>query len=370
MRKQPLDFRKEEVSYVMQKWSMAQSCSLVGVGSIGKSNLIQHLSNPDVQKHYLNHLPTAFFRAILIDPNLLAPLPPTTSENSQQIRCWAGYELMMHRLFLAFYPFDVLAEDAERFYDTYQALQDGTNPLYPYLGLRYFELGLEFFLRRGIQIVFMFDEFDELIRQMPPKFFQTLRGLRDNYKEQLSYLVFSRIPLPRLLDIAEVPAAEMESFVELFNDNVLYVGPYNDKDARAMLDYMSKRGRHKLTSEESEFLLYATGRFAGLLRASYSHMDFLGNLANWVDNSDKLVKALSTKWPIRQECHIIWQSLTPLEQTILRAAAGFEPFESSLEAEGAVNMLVSKRLLRTDKAYKKLFIEPPLLRAYIEVVKP
>lgn len=362
MRKQSMDFRKEEVQYVMHRWSLSQSCSLVGVGSIGKSNLVQHLADRDVQLNYIKHIKLDFFRAIIVDPNLLAPLP--SYDENQQIQCWAGYELMMHRLFLAFYPFDVLGDDAERFYDTYQALQDGNNPLYAYLGLRYFELGLEFFLRRGVQIVFMFDEFDEFMRQMPPKFFQTLRGLRDNYKQQLSYLVFTREPLPRLIETLKIPRSEIESFIELFNDNLLYVGPYNDKDSRTMLERLSQNWQRKLGTEEVSFLLYATGRFAGLLRASYQFIDGL-DLTAWVEHSEQLVTVLASKRPVRQECHIIWLSLTEIERSVLKTIAGFQPYENSPEVEESINTLVLKRLIRTDKAQKKLSIEPPLLRAYI-----
>src|SRR5262245_45367888 len=137
-RKQPLDFRKEEVGRIMERWRAAESCSLVGVGSVGKSNLLQHLADTDVQTYYMQVAEINHFKAVIIDPSLLGPLP-IAGVNMDQVRCWAGYELMMHRLFLAFYPFELLSkEEARQFVDTYQALQDGTNPLYAYMGLRYF----------------------------------------------------------------------------------------------------------------------------------------------------------------------------------------------------------------------------------------
>src|SRR5690349_4091486 len=198
-RKHPIEFRREEVSFIMQRWRASESCSLVGVGSVGKSNLLQHLADPDVQTYYMQNTNTDNFRTIIIDPNLLGPLP-SGGDNNDQLRCWAAYELMMHRMFLAFYPFEVLGQDdARSFYETYQTLQDGTNPLYAYMALRYFELGLEFFMRRKIKIVFMFDEFEDFLKLMPIKFFQTLRGLRDINKRQLSFLTFTRSPLPVLI---------------------------------------------------------------------------------------------------------------------------------------------------------------------------
>ncbi len=130
-RSQPITFRQEEVGYVMERWRASDSCSLVGVGSVGKSNLLQHLADPDVQSYYMKDVAQGkIFKAIIIDPSMLGPLPSDTSD-AEQIRCWAGYELMMHRLFLAFYPFEVLGQDDARvFSETYQALQDGTNPIY------------------------------------------------------------------------------------------------------------------------------------------------------------------------------------------------------------------------------------------------
>ena len=118
---QPMEFRQQEVGYVMERWRAADSCSLVGVGSVGKSNLLQHLSEPTVQSFYMKDVAGGkSFKSIIIDPSMLGPLPSTASD-SEQIRCWAGYELMMHRLFLAFYPFETICEsdDIQVFYEDY-----------------------------------------------------------------------------------------------------------------------------------------------------------------------------------------------------------------------------------------------------------
>jgi hypothetical protein len=277
-RKQPLDFRKEDVGRVMERWRALESCSLIGVGSVGKSNLLQHLADPDVQAHYMEHANIQNFKTVIVDPSLLGPLP-IAGMNMDQIRCWAGYELIMHRLFLAFYPFDVLPkEEAKQFVETYQALQDGTNPLYAYMGLRYFELGLEFFMRRGISMVLMFDEFEEMMRQLPVKFFQTLRGIRDNNKTQLSYLTFTRSPILEIAQQLEIPLLAMEPFAELFTDNNLYIGPYNELDARRMADSLMKRNQKSYDEYIVNFLLWATGRYAGLLRAAFRTLESLGDL--------------------------------------------------------------------------------------------
>jgi hypothetical protein len=364
-RKQPLEFRKEEVSYVMQRWKAAESCSMVGVGSVGKSNLLQHLADPDVQTHYMNLTQTDQFMAIIIDPNLLGPLPQSGAD-ADQIRCWAGYELMMHRLFMAFYPFDFLGkDDARRFYETYAALQDGTNPLYAYMGLRYFELGLDFFMRRGVRIVFMFDEFEEMLRQMPIKFFHTLRGIRDSNKRLLSYLAFTRAPLPVLTERLEIPALDIEPFIELFTDNVCYVGPYNDTDAGKMVESLSRRNQKAYSLRTTNFLLWSTGRYAGLLRAGYRIMDTIGNIDDIGGSDEMALEILASKSSIRQECQTIWSSLTPSEQYVLKAVARLAEYSVNEETEQAVAMLMQKRLVRIDKSHQTLIIEPPVLRAFV-----
>jgi hypothetical protein len=365
MRKQPLDFRKEEVSYVMKRWQAGESCTLVGVGSVGKSNLLQHLSDPEVQRQYLGAEKAALIKPIIIDPNLLAPLS-VNEMNNEPFRCWAGYELMMHRLYLAFYPLTILGDDAVPFYETYQALQDGGNPLYTYMGLRYFELGLEFFLRRGIHIVFMFDEFEELMRQMPVKFFQTLRGLRDIHKGNLTYLTFARAPLNVLAERLKMPMMEFEPFAELFTDNIYYVGPYNEVDGQAMLSRLLGRNQKgTYPSHIAAFLLYASGRYAGLLRAAFRMVDTIGNFAPEETYNEALVAKLASRAPVRAECETIWKSLTPTEQQVLRAVAGLVEQEVGFEGEQAMAMLVQKRLVHVDRARQTLKIEPPLFRVFV-----
>ena len=368
-RKQPLDFRKEEVGRIMERWRASESCSLVGVGSVGKSNLLQHLADSDVQAYYMEIAKINTFKAIIIDPSLLGPLP-IAGVNMDQVRCWAGYELMMHRLFLAFYPFEMLAkEEAKQFVDTYQALQDGTNPLYAYMGLRYFELGLEFFLRQGIQIVFMFDEFEEMLRQLPVKFFQTLRGIRDTNKSQLSYLTFTRSPILDVAQQSDIPILSIEPFVELFTDNIYYVGPYNEADARQMVEGLMRRNQKTYDDYIVNFLLWATGRYAGLLRAGFRALDTLGNLeaSTLMTSGEQLVHQLATRRAVRSECRTIWTSLNQTEQYVLKAVAGLNPGIDTSDPEigDAVALLVQKRLLRVNKEQKQLVIEPPVFHAYV-----
>jgi hypothetical protein len=364
MRKHAIDFRAAEVSQVMRCWRAVESVSLVGVGSVGKSNLLQHLADHDVQAHYLGADSQQRFRAINIDPNMLVPL--RGDETDIAVRVWAGYELMMHRLYVNLYPFDIIpADDARQFYAAYQALQDGTNPLYAYMGLRYFELGLDLFLRAGLQIVFMFDEFEEMLARLPVKFFQTLRGLRDQHKNQLSYVTFTRSPLERVAEKLRLPPHEFEPFKELFSDNVIYVGPYSHRDADAMLCDMLTRHGAKLADDATVFLLHVSGGFAGLLRAGCHYM-MPRETSPIADNRDKLLNGLLRDNGVHAECQTIWDSLTPPEQIVLMAVARRAAYAVDADSEHAVALLVRKKLLSVDRRVNQIDICPPLFRHFVE----
>ncbi len=298
---------------------------------------------------------------------MLGPLPSDTVD-AEQIRCWAGYELMMHRLFLAFYPFEVLGqEDARVFSETYQALQDGTNPIYAYMGLRYFELGLELFMKRDIQIVFMFDEFEEMLRELPIKFFLTLRGIRDGNKNQLSYLTFTRAAIPEVAENLGIHVLDIEPFAELFTDNTYFVGPYNETDARDMVRLLSKRNGRSYDDYTVNFLLWATGRYAGIMRAGFRALETLGSLdADTVmTKGDQIVRQLALKRPVRMECRTIWSSLTAIEQFVLRELATPYPKLNinDLATKQAFATLTHKRLLRIQE--NRVMIEPPVFNAFI-----
>lgn len=308
------------------------------------------------------------FKSIIIEPSLLGALPPGNPADTEAIRCWAGYELMMHRLFLAFYPFHVLSpEDTQLFYDTYQALQDGTNPLYAYMGLRYFELGLEIFMKQGIQIVFMFDEFEEMLKQLPIKFFLTLRGLRDVNKRFLSYLTFTRSPVNLLTKQLNINELEIEPFTELFNDNVVYVGPYNEPDARKMVHELEVRNNRTYEAYTIDFLIWATGRYAGLMRAGFRDLDTLGLLdANIImTQSDQLLNDMVTRRSISSECGTLWKSLSEEERKLLKELVSARPNvdTNNSDVQKVFALLQQKQLVMVSQ--NRIVVNPPILQSFI-----
>jgi hypothetical protein len=365
MRKQHLGFRHDEVSYITKRWKSLENMSLVGVGSVGKSNLLHHLTDKDVHRKYFN-TPSQDVNTIILAPYFLGPLP-LDGNNTEQYKCWAGIELIMHRLYMAFYPFEFLKdEDAQRFFELYQALQNGNNPLFAYMGLRYLELGLKILFDNNIRIVLMFDEFDEFLSIMPSKFFQILRGIRDNYKNNLLFLTFTRTPLPTLVNRLNIDYYSIEPFVELFTDNILYVGPYNDEDALAMLNVLIKRNPENIYPDHVlNFLLHASGRFAGIMRASFRVLESLGSIHPQNIYDESLIQRLSQRTSVKVESKTIWLSLSSIEQQVLKTVAQLETYTESATFDKAIKELLQKRLLTVDRATETLTITPPIFRHFI-----
>jgi hypothetical protein len=358
-RQRNINLREADIKYILDRIKSGDCCSVVGVGSVGKSNLLRHILREDVQRLYLAE-ESDLLKMVLIDPNIMLDALPLQTDQAEP-SSWAGYEIMVHRLYKAFYPFTGMdPEEQKSFLHAYNALHDGTKPLLPHIGLRYLELALEQLLqpdsaiRRRQRIVFVFDEFEEMLGQLPPKFFQALRGLRDEYKYHLMFLTFTRRSLPQLVEETGDKQA-LEPFIELFTDSTHYLGPYSEADATDMLDRLSRRQSVNYSPSFRRFLLRSTGGFAGLLRASFR----LAEQIPFGTPEEKALQFLADSPATQAECQTIWESLTTEEQeTLLRIVTN----QSVQTTSTAVRLLLEKQLLTGQGAVD---INPPLFKEYV-----
>jgi hypothetical protein len=332
MRSYAPDFRLEETTAILTATARAKSVSVIGTASIGKSNFVQHLlARLNVVDAPRPILP------VLLDANLL---PVMTDDES--VRCWAGHELIMHRLYVSAYPFTMLDTEADVLFQTYQRLQDGRNPLYAHMGVRYLELALKLFFHRDYHVVLIFDEFESFMQMMPPQFFLHLRGLRDMHKLHLSYITFSRTTLPRLCTRYQLDADTLEPFIELFNDGQMSLGPYTFHDAQPMLQ----------TMPNAHYIYSITGGFAGLMRAVIEAL----RSSKFVSSEQIPLNGLIKYQSIAAECEILMRTLDADEREVLRRIR----HGAALNKSEVVDLLINKRLLDAN-----LQIQPPLLAEYL-----
>jgi DNA-binding winged helix-turn-helix (wHTH) protein len=293
-----ITFRKFEVTQILSALQAGDSCALVGIGSVGKSNLMRFLQRPDVGQAYLGEAWTDFL-LVYIDLNKLL-----------KVSLWGLFELMLHQLLVELPQRGVDAATLQTIDDLHQR---ATQPKTKFLALRYLDRAINLVCHKlQLRLVFLIDEFDGLCRALPPRGFAALRALRDDYKYRLMYVVATRLELKRL----RPDVAQMEAFEELISSHTVWLGPYSAEDARFTLQRLEARHNQPLPEAAAADVLQVSGGHPGLLREVY-------HLAR--QSQVDLAQAAAHHAPLTDECQRIWLSLNQDEQQALAHWVGGGP---------------------------------------------
>ncbi len=231
---------------ILASWiASGVSGSVVGPAGCGRSNLLRFLcEHPAALQSYL----PADMPAIGLAPVDLADLP---SDNLADL-----YRAFLH----AFYwvrerlapPLALIATDL---YLEHRAIVD------PFLTQKaVYELLLAF-QRAQAPVVLVMNRFDRFCELNSPQMVNTLRGLRDRFKETLSYIVGMRqeaiyLPDPSILG----------PMYELFDSHICYVGAMTADDSRHMLAGVLRAAPDKPSEADIAAMLRFTGGFPSLLK--------------------------------------------------------------------------------------------------------
>jgi hypothetical protein len=134
-----------------------------------------------------------------------------------------------------------------------------------------------------------------------------------------------------------------------------------------MVNDLCERNKKDYDEHMKAFLVWATGGFAGLLRASFRMLDHLPNLdlSAIMTHSPDLARELSRMTSVRTECKTIWSSLSPDERYVLKTAAGLTPDQSEIHPE-ATEYLVRKKLLgHSGSGQSGIAINPPIFHYFV-----
>ena len=287
----PLSFRATEVTKILASIQSGDSCCLIGIGSVGKSNLLRFLQQEDVLRAKLGQEWDKYL-FIYIDTNKLL-----------QRSDWGLFELMLHQL---------LTELSKRKIDSeiFQTLDElyirSTESNTQHLALRYLDRAISTICgRHGFRLVFLFDEFDDLCQTLPTQTFAALRALRDDNKYFLTYVVTTRVNLQRLSD----GETDIEAFQELVALNTIWLLAYSVDDARLMLRRLTERHHaEKMNEANINSLLIKTGGHPGLIRTAFNIL---------YKHSANLDDINVANKQVRDECQRIWHSLAKDEQMAL-----------------------------------------------------
>jgi DNA-binding winged helix-turn-helix (wHTH) protein len=344
----PITYRASEVGQILAALRAGESCAVVGIGSVGKSNLLRFLQREDVCRAKLGQTWETYL-FVYIDVNKLL-------EQS----LWGLSELMLHQLLIG-----LTDRGADKV--TLQTIDDlhqrSTAPSTKHLALRYVDRAVGIVCRQlGLRAVFLIDEFDNLCRMLPPRGFAALRALRDDHKYRLMYVVATRLELSRLRE----EIVEIEPFEELASPNTIWLGPYSEADARFMLHRLEARHNTRLDERATDRLLAATGGHPGLLRAAYRVA---------IEHPSDLPGALALSPQVRDEGRRIWLSLISEDQkavTVLSSAIGIGSHRSDMLERLRRKGMVGGPWSKDDQIFSPLFAEyirqeQPLIGAHIQV---
>lgn len=325
-----VDFRRSDLEAIFGHIHAGQSIEIIGVGSVGKSNFVRQIQRRDVQDHYLYQARQEQSHCVFInlDANsLLEPIPSLFDPKMPS--SWPGYELLASRLLKAVMENELVRHITnpndpafpDSLWGMYHRLwPDSTQggDMTFSLAYRYIEdLVQRIFIgaNRPIRLIFIFDEFEKFIAELPVRFFQSLRSLRDQYKDRVLYMTTSRQIIPLL--IPQQKNKDYEPFYELFVTSRHFLLPYRPSDTEQTFKRLSaRRDQAPPPANLREQFLAVTGGHAGLIRAAFTAWAQSPRFADNMSDAE-VVNMLLNVQAIQDECKTIWGSLSQQEQQIL-----------------------------------------------------
>ncbi|PJF39363.1 MAG: hypothetical protein CUN54_08880 [Phototrophicales bacterium] len=366
----PKEFQMADQNYVFQQIRAGEFCELVGIGSVGKSNFVRLIIRPDVKAQHL-HDSAPYNLMIMLNPHALLTIEG--GARTYAGKTWAGYELMFSRLrreLITLENLQLLPENSEG-----QTIVDSVESYY-----RNFFMSEQLIVQAGIRhledmiyevlrlddawnVIFIFDEFEQFIQRLPAHFFQTLRGLRDDYKGRVMYITTSRKPLDELArDHYKDNQAEylvIEGFTELFHGFTHYLGPLDDFSAQFNIGRYERRNGRQLHNQAAQDLMRVTGNHVGLLRRGFQ------TALQWQSGYqlNQFINALLDTRGIQRECEGIYRSLTPEEKAALIDVVNEVPLNHLPET--VLHKLVAKHMIQWSERTNTYITRIPLLGSWI-----
>ncbi len=278
---------------VLVDWVAAgESGSVVGLAGCGRSNLLGFLCHrPDALQSYLPPRARSVV-AILVDLNNL----PTNDLSTL-------YRTILHafqRNQARFEP--ALQQTIGEYYLENRAAQD---PFLPQSALHDLLLLLQ---DQQIRVVLVLNRFDRFCQTATPQMLNTLRGLRDSFKDTLCFVVGMRQEVAYLPD--QDALGEMYGLLDRY---ICWVGAMNEADARRMVTQVTRSAPAQPSEAEIVAILALSGCFPALIKAVgdwWQTTTTKPTLSGWAES-------LLAEQSIQYRLETMWAGLTQEEQSAL-----------------------------------------------------
>lgn len=308
----PADTRSTEIEKIVGYIREGQSCQILGLPGVGRSNILGLLSyNKEVRlKHFPKHYKDVHFVMVnfsevrnrtLFDVMKFLFLSLTTSLRERE---------MMEE----YVKIDTLFKDKLAYNDEL-VLTQGLKDAVDYLAIE-----------KKLTLVFLFDRFDEYIPSATAAFFVNLRSLRDRAKYRFS-VVFS---LTRPLEESVEPLL-LSDFSDFIVGHAIYLSLYDVPSVAFRLHYLEKLLGEKISISEKDELMKLTGGHLRLVKLAAE------SLLGQKEERPSVETFLLSQKTILSALQGIWRSLTPMEQLQLRSGTSEETESSYLERVGILH---------------------------------
>jgi len=315
----PPTYRADEIQ-TLARWIQAgESCSVVGLPGCGRSNLLDFLCHrPEVLRSYL---PAEAGPVVLIpvDLNDLPADDPSTV-----------YRVILRSFYWVRDRFDPsMIEAVTTLYLENRATQD------PFLSQSVLYELLFNFQAEQTQVVLVLNRFDRFCQTASPQTLNSLRGLRDSFKETLCFIVGMR------QEVAYLPDPDvLGDMYELLDSHVCWVGAMNEADARWVI--ATHTAPRSPEEAEIQAMLSLAGGFPVLLRAiGHWWLDAGGRL-----EPDEWPAALAKERSFDYRLARLWGGLTQEEQFACAAVREWQGRVTEADEKASVLEEASKTLAK------------------------
>jgi hypothetical protein len=192
------------------------------------------------------------------------------------------------------------------------------------------------FQEAGVRVVLVMNRFDRFCETSSRQQVNTLRGLRDRFKETLSFVVGMRQEAIYLPD-----ATILGDTYELFDNHVCYVGALTPADSRAMALHLLRSAPGAPSERAIEAMLRLSGGFPTLLKT----------IGQWwlLDQArpeapEEWLPALLSQGPIQHRLERMWGGLTQEEQLALKELHRHQVVAPQGAGKSAMSETVALRL--------------------------
>lgn len=343
--------REDLQSWIIQILARGECCAIVGPSNTGKSLLLRMLLDHSTRKISWPSEET---------PPLLVFIDCLDCAGESGL---AFYELILRRIHQTLIMADFNKEYVNELQDLRENLLNANNPV----EIRsYFAIGMHTIgCIPGINLVLIFDEFDDTFRTQSPWPFRQLRAIRDTLGNRLCYLTATSRYLKDLRNDTET-----YEFRELFQMHTQVLKSLSADDQQTLLGYLITTHHLELNTDQQNLILHLAGGHPGFLTRialSIQQEGISGEFSAMLTNSTlrkaeaEICHRLLRVEPLRDECRRLWSELESQEQTGLMLLVE----EMSLGIDPALSERLTSKGLLISCAGKSTKIFSPLFQSFL-----